>query len=72
MDHYVYLFGKVVIYAVTGDMNHYTHLYGSTVIYVNRIRSMVILTLEVCVRYLFYVVNANSLVWGSLRLSLIT
>ena len=72
MDHYVHLFGKVVIYAVTSDMNHYTHLYGSTVIYVNRIRSMVILALEACVRYLLYIFNASSLVWGLLRLSPIT
>ena len=58
-------------------MNHYTHLYGSTVINANRIRSMVNLTLEACVRYLLYIViyckqvhyTADSLVWGSLRLA---
>ena len=74
MDHYAHLFGKVVIYAIigVGDMNCYMHLYGSTVIYVNRIKSMVNLTLEACVRYPLYIVNTSSLVWGSLRLSPIT
>ena len=56
-------------------MNHYTHLYGSTVININRVRSMVNLTLEARVRYLLYTViyckqvhyTTNSLVWGLLR-----
>ena len=60
-------------------MNHYMHLYGSTVINVNRIRSMVNLTLEARVRYWLYIViyckqmhyTTDSLVWGSLRLTLI-
>ena len=72
MNHYAHLFGKLVIYAVIGDINHYMHLYGSTVIFVNRIRSMVNLTLEACVRYPLYIVNTSSLVWGLLRLSPIT
>ena len=58
-------------------MNHYTHLYGSTVINANRIRSMVNLTLEACVRYPLYIViyckrvhyTTDSLVWGSFRLA---
>ena len=69
MNHYAYLFGKVVIYAIISDMNHYTHLYGSTVIYVNCINSMVNLTLEARVRYPLYIVNTSLLVWGLLRLS---
>ena len=56
-------------------MNRYTHLYGSTVINANRIKSMVNLMLEACVRYPLYIViyckrvhyTTDSLVWGLLR-----
>ena len=55
MNHYTYQIWQSS--NLRRATNHYTHLYGSTVINANRIRSMVNLTLEACVRYPLYIVT---------------
>ena len=68
----IYAINLSVIWTITRR-----HLYGSTVISTNHVRNIVNLMLEPHVRYLLYIViyckrvhyNADSLMWGSLRLA---